>query len=331
MGLTGLIAAVYFIREIQGRKFLESSRDFPLTFESHAQVMRETSATTTTLDAVSELPAAIAAEAGPRRLGAIECLRAHWPEYAMEAALLFAFLTAACLFGAIYEFPNSPLRHAISSELLRRILMALSLGLTAAAIVYSPWGKQSGAHINPSVTLTFLRLGNIKGWDALFYVLAQVGGAAAAIGVIALAFGKMLADPALRYLVTVPGPDGPWEPLATEFVVGLALMSTVLYFSNHHRLDNFTGIFAALLVAAYIFAESPFTVMPATATHVSATFPSGLWTGLAVYFSAPPLGMLTAAELYLWWKGKTAVKCCKLHHNNDKRCIFCGANGGFAS
>jgi aquaporin Z len=27
------------------------------------------------------------------------------------------------------------------------------------AIIYSPWGKQSGAHINPVVTFTFFRLG----------------------------------------------------------------------------------------------------------------------------------------------------------------------------
>ena len=59
--------------------------------------------------------------------------------------------------------------------------------------------------------------------------------------------------------------------------------------------------------------------------------PPMIWDGLWVYLTAPPLGMLFAAEFYLWRKGRQAVKCCKLHHNNDKRCIFCGANGGFAS
>ncbi len=326
MRLASLPAAVAFAT----RKFADSECDFPLTFESHAQIMRAARANPSDVSTLPGLPAAEAALEAGRPVGAVGCLRAHWPEYAMEAGLLFAFLAAACLFGALYEFPTSPLHRAIPSQLLRRILMGLSLGLTTVAIVYSPWGKQSGAHINPSVTLTFLRLGNIKGWDALFYVLAQVSGAGAAIAAIALAFGKMTADPAVRYLVTVPGAGGLWTALATEFVVGLALMSIVLYFSNHHRLDNFTGVFAALLVAAYIFAESPFTLASA-AGHPGASFPSGLWAGLAVYFSAPPLGMLTAAEMYLWWKGKTAVKCCKLHHNNEKRCIFCGANGGFAS
>jgi aquaporin Z len=209
--------------------------------------------------------------------------------------------------------------------------MGVSLGLTAVTIIYSPWGKQSGAHINPSVTLTFLRLGKIRGWDALFYVLCQMLGAAVAVGLIAITLGKMLAEPAIRYLVTVPGPQGPGKALAIEFVVGLALMACILYFSNHHRFDDYTGVFAAMLVAAYIFSASPFTITTAPPAQAGAVFPSGIWAGLAVYFTAPPLGMLTAAELYLWWKGKAAVKCCKLHHNNDKRCIFCGANGGRAS
>src|SRR5262249_6175269 len=101
------------------------------------------------------------------QLGALVSLRLHWPEYMMEASLLGAFMISACLFGALYEFPHSPVRIAIASQLLRRVLMGVSMGLTAIAIIYSPWGRQSGAHINPSVTVTFLRLGKIKTWDAI--------------------------------------------------------------------------------------------------------------------------------------------------------------------
>jgi aquaporin Z len=42
---------------------------------------------------------------------------------------------------------------------------------------------------------------------------------------------------------------------------------------------------------------------------------------LWVYFLAPPLGMLLAAEIY---RRHGVVGCAKLHHDNDKRCIFCG-------
>jgi len=66
------------------------------------------------------------------------------------------------------------------------------------------------------------------------------------------------------------------------------------------------------------------------ARTLGSALPSGIFQGLWIYLTAPPLGMLCAAELHLWWKGTQSVQCCKLHHDNSKRCIFCGANGGFA-
>jgi aquaporin Z len=51
--------------------------------------------------------------------------------------------------------------------------VGLAMGSTAIVLVYSPWGKQSGAHLNPSVTLTFLRLGKVSARDALMYAVFQ--------------------------------------------------------------------------------------------------------------------------------------------------------------
>ncbi len=245
----------------------------------------------------------------------------------MEAAGLGAFMVSACLFGALYEHPGSPVRQAVSSELLRRLLMGLSMGLTATAIIYSPWGKQSGAHINPSVTLTFFRLGKIKGWDAFFYGLAQFLGAGLGVVLVAHIAGRFVADPAVRYVVTVPGVYGWKVALGAEFLIAFGMMSAVLYFSNHHRLDRYTGLFAGALVATYITLEAPFSGMSMNpARTFGSAWSAEVWDAFFVYLTAPPLGMLAAAEFYLWRRGKQAVKCCKLHHANEKRCIFCGAN-----
>ena len=81
----------------------------------------------------------------------------------MEGALLGAFMVSACVFSVILEFRGSPVRYAMDSAILRRLVGGIAMGLTAIGIVYSPWGKQSGAHINPAFTLTFFRLGKIKG------------------------------------------------------------------------------------------------------------------------------------------------------------------------
>jgi aquaporin Z len=277
-----------------------------------------------------EPPMAVSLSAPER--GALASLLSHWPEYLMEAGLLGAFMVSACVFGALYEFPRSPIHQAIHSGFLRRVLMGVSMGLTAIAIIYSPWGKQSGAHINPSVTFTFLRLGKIKFWDAVFYITAQFTGAVLGVVLVARFLGTEVSDPAVRYVVTVPGPHGIWVALAAEFVIAFGLMSAVLYFSNHHRLASYTGLFAGLLVATYITLEAPFSGMSMNpARTVGSAFPSMIWDGIWIYLTAPPLGMLAAAEFYLWRHWRTGVKCCKLHHQNNKRCIFCGANGGFAS
>src|SRR6059036_2581877 len=96
---------------------------------------------------------------GSLQRNAASVLREHWPEYLMEAAGLGLFMISACVFTVLLEHPASPVRQGIGSPLLRRVLIGLAMGLTAMSITYSPWGKQSGAHLNPSVTLTFFRLG----------------------------------------------------------------------------------------------------------------------------------------------------------------------------
>ena len=115
-----------------------------------------------------------------------------------------------------------------------------------------------------------------------------------------------------------------------EFIMAAGMMSAVLYFSNNSRLSRYTGFVASLLVAVYITVEAPLSGMSINpARSFGSALPSGIWNDFWIYLTAPLLGMLTAAELYLWRNGRHSVKCCKLHHENRKRCIFCGANGGF--
>jgi aquaporin Z len=106
-----------------------------------------------------------------------DTLRKHWPEFVMEAAGLGAFLLAAGLVGTLLGYPESPACRALPDPLLRRALMGVAMGLTAIALIYSPWGQQSGAHFNPATTFLFWRLGKVRGVDAAAYALAQTAGA----------------------------------------------------------------------------------------------------------------------------------------------------------
>jgi aquaporin Z len=256
-------------------------------------------------------------------LGALAVLRRHWPEYLIEAAGLGLFMVSACLFATVLEHPSSPVRQTLMNAMLRRIPMGFATGLTAVAIVYSRWGQRSGAHLNPAVTLTFWRLGKVEAWDALLYVTAQFVGAIVGVGLAAALLGPRLADPAVRYAATVPGTGGAVVAFGAELLMTFVLMTVILIVTNRPGLNRFTGLFAGMLVASYIVFEAPVSGMSLNpARSLGSAVHAHVWTALWVYFTAPLLGMLAAAQLYVSTRGLDAVLCAKLHHENSQRCIF---------
>jgi aquaporin Z len=282
---------------------------------------------------------ALRAEAGPRAVDRPDAttqaalprsdgsgpavLRQHWPEYLIEAAGLGLFMVSACLFATLLEHPSSPVRQTVMAAMLRRIPMGVAMGLTAVAIVYSRWGQRSGAHLNPALTLTFWRLGKVRPWDAAFYVAAQFVGAILGVGVAAAALGPRLAHPAVHYAATVPGAGGVAVAFAAELLMTFVLMTMILTVTNRPGLNRFTGLFAGMLVASYIVLEAPLSGMSLNpARTVGSAIHAHVWTALWVYFTAPLLGMLAAAQLYVATRGLPAVLCAKLHHENAQRCIF---------
>ncbi len=95
----------------------------------------------------------------------------------MEAAELALYMFFTCAFATLLQHPASPVRHLVPNVVARRALMGLAMGLTIVAIVMSPWGKQSGGHFNPAITVTFYHLGKVEFWDSWFYIVAQFVGA----------------------------------------------------------------------------------------------------------------------------------------------------------
>src|SRR5262245_52377580 len=113
----------------------------------------------------------------------IDALKQHWPEYLMEATELGIFMISACAFTVLLFHPASPVTNVVPDGILRRMLMGIAMGSTAIAIIFSPLGKRSGAHFNPSVTLTYFRLGKITPWDTAFYIVAQFAGGIAGVAI----------------------------------------------------------------------------------------------------------------------------------------------------
>ncbi len=242
----------------------------------------------------------------------------------MEAALLGIFMLSACLFTTLLFYPGSPVPQLVPDPFVRRIIMGLAMGSTAVALTYSAWGKQSGAHYNPALTLTFTRLGKIAPGDAVAYVGAQFAGAVLGVLIAALLVRAMLAHADVHYAVTRPGANGVLTAFVAETVISGILMTAVLTVSNHARLARYTGLVAGLLVTTFITLEAPLSGMSMNPARTAGSgFWAHDWTGWWVYFTAPLLGMLLAAEIYVRRNGASGIFCAKLHHQNGKRCIFC--------
>lgn len=224
----------------------------------------------------------------------------NWKHYLQEALGLSIFMISACFFSAMIFAEKSSWHHFFLNDTERNIVTGILMGATALFIFYSPFTAPSGSHINPSVTITFWRLGKMCHWDALFYVLFQLAGGTLAVYMMQLLMGSLLIDPPVNSVITIPGKAGTWYAAITELLIAFTTMSMVLFTSHHGRLKKYTRVFAACLVCLWVIMAGPvsgFGMNPARS--FASALPAGIWTAFWIYLFIPFTGMLLAAETFL--------------------------------
>lgn len=248
----------------------------------------------------------------------VSAFRRHCPHYAAEAAGLAFFVTCAGILTILVEHPASPLAGwAPATPMARRVLLGVGMGLVIVLIVYSPWGKRSGAHINPAVTLAFWQLGKMRTTDAVWYVLAQVLGACGAALLLRTVAGPWYAHPAVRFTVTEPKPGGQWLAFGAEFGISFLLMVVLLYALHSRQLKQWAGWLVGLLLALYIIFETPYSGMSLNpARSLGTALAAGRYYGLWVYWMAPPLAMWLATVLFR-----------RFYHGEDLECAILAGCG----
>lgn len=271
--------------------------------------------------AITQAPVSANATFSPR-----QALATHWPEYLIEAACLASFMVSACFFSLLLGHPDSPANSLLPDGVFRRWVAGTAMGLTAVALIYSPIGRRSGAHMNPVVTFTFFRLAKVRGWDALLYGVSQFTGGVLGVFLVLQIAGPALAHRMVNYAITEPSRGEVAAAFAAETFISFVLMTTVLNFSNRAGLAPYTGIAAGTLVMLFITFESPISGMSMNPARTFASDLIGMqWNSVWLYFVAPLLGMLSAAEIYVRTRGAQSVICAKLNHSGRAPCIFrCG-------
>ncbi len=186
---------------------------------------------------------------------------------------------------------------AIPDAGVRRALTGLVFGTIGALLAVSPLGRESGAHLNPAVTLAFRIRGGISTGTAVVYGASQCAGAI--IGCLPLlawgAFGRSVA-----YGATLPGTPYPaWAVLAGEGLSTAALIFGLLLMLGHARLRPLTPLLFPPLYALLVFAEAPISGTSTNpARSLGPAVVSGRWDGWWIYWIGPLLGTLLGVAIH---------------------------------
>jgi aquaporin Z len=240
--------------------------------------------------------------------------------YAMEALLLGLFMISACSFGAILEHPLSPIRRVLDEAFVRRSLMGIAMGVTAIALIYSYPGRRTGAHMNPAVTLSALRLGRISVRDAVGYIVAQFTGAVLGVALTVAIAGPWVGHPYINYAATLPG-QAVGVAWFAEAAIAFIMMGMSMTLNRFPKVAPYTGWFAGTLVALYITFEAPLSGMSLNpARTFGSAFWAHTWTAIWIYFTAPVAGMLLAVEMGRMFMKSPQALCCKHNHSQTVPC-----------
>lgn len=159
-------------------------------------------------------------------------------------------------------------------------------GLVVMAIIYA-LGNVSGAHINPAVTIGFYFAGRISAREIPAYVVAQVGGAAAAGVVLLILFPEHG-----NYGATMPATDVP-RAFLMEVLISFSLMFIILNVSTGHQEKGImAGAAVGGMVALLALFAGPVTGASMNpARSIGPALAAMNFEYLWIYIIAPVVGM----------------------------------------
>ncbi|MCW4589898.1 aquaporin [Gluconacetobacter entanii] len=221
----------------------------------------------------------------------------HWTLYGCEMVATAVMMICGIVAVAVLTVPQGIVgAWLVPHPIIQTALCGLFFGLSGTVAAITPFGKVSGAHLNPSVSLAFALAGKLGWIDLCGYIIAQVIGACLGTWLLACAatlfpfWGHLVT--AAGYAATVPAQQVPilW-PLVTELVLTALLILMLYWLAGHPRFKELTpwagGLFFLLLnpVSAWLSGNSSNLAR----SFAPAVF-SGQWTSFWIYAIGPFAG-----------------------------------------
>lgn len=226
--------------------------------------------------------------------------------------LLIGLSVVIFMFGA-----GSPMARLVPSVVLRQAITGFLFGCVGASIAVSAVGKESGAHINPAVTLGFWLMQKLDARTATAYVFAQLVGAIAGTLPL-LAWGSM--GRSVAFGAALPGEGYTMtRVLMGEAITTFALIAGLCIFIGFRRLRPFTPLLMPFLYGAMVPLEA---AVSGTSTNPARAFGpalvSGRWDGWWIYWAGPFIG--TLAAIVVCSRLARRIEVAKLYHfESDRR------------
>jgi aquaporin Z len=249
-----------------------------------------------------------------------EPLQSFWRLFLSEAIgtavlLLIGLSLIIVMFGA-----GSPIIYLVPGEGWRQLMTGFLFGSTGGLIALSSVGKESGAHLNPVVTLAFWLMRKLEARAAVGYAIAQFIGAS--VGVLPLLLWGAMGR-SVQFGATTPGAGySMTDALLGEIVATFALIAALCVFLGFRHLRGFTPAMIPCLYAIMVPLEASIS---GTSTNPARTFGpaliSGQWEGWWIYWVGPLIG--TLAAILVCGSLARRIEVAKLYRfESDRRRLF---------
>ncbi|MBV1836198.1 MIP/aquaporin family protein [Acetobacter estunensis] len=227
----------------------------------------------------------------------------HWKLYICEMVAMAVMMVCGIVSVALLTTPLTSVGRVLALHpLVQTALCGLFFGLSGTIAAFTPFGRVSGAHLSPSISVAFSLAGRLRSIDLCGYVVAQMAGACLAtfflaeLGGIWPFWGRMAH--VSSYAATVPfsGVAILW-PLMTETLLTLFLVLLVCRLAAHPLLKWITPWAGGL----YFLICNPISAwLSGNSSNLARSFGPALfsdqWGGFWIYVVGPFAG----ASLAIW-------------------------------
>lgn len=205
------------------------------------------------------------------------------------AEFIGTFALVFCGTGAIVinEVTNGSIGH---------IGIAVTFGLIVMVMIYS-FGRISGAHINPAVTIAFSLTDRYDRKGMFGYLVAQLGGALLASGILKMLFLEVDNLGATH-------PHGAWwQSFVLEIILTFLLMVVILFVGQNKSVSRFTAIAVGATVLLEAMFAGPITGASMNpARSLAPALVSGNISHMWLYIMAPIIGAILGSLTWSFFK-----------------------------